>query len=62
MERIFHPRQDRWIENFRWDGILIVPISAIGRATLIVLAMNDPRQIAVRRAMLASGWLLRTDF
>jgi hypothetical protein len=61
MGRIFHPRLDRWIEHFRWDGVLIVPISAIGRTTLIVLAMNDPRQIAARRVMLASGWLLRTD-
>jgi hypothetical protein len=29
--------------------------------TVAVLAMNDPRQIAVRKEMLASGWLLRSD-
>ena len=58
---IFHPRRDRWTDHFRWDGVVIAPVSAIGRTTLVVLAMNDARQIAVRRAMLASGWLLRSD-
>jgi hypothetical protein len=58
---LFHPRRDCWSEHFRWDGAVVVPTSAIGRTTLVVLAMNDARQIAARRAMLASGWLLRSD-
>jgi hypothetical protein len=58
---LFNPRRDRWADHFRWDGITILGISAVGRTTVLVLAMNDSRQIAARRAMLASGWLLRLD-
>ncbi len=38
--RLFHPRVDGWAEHFCWDGALIVGQSAIGRATVQVLAMN----------------------
>ena len=50
---IFHPRQSLWSEHFCWDGVAVVPVSAIGRTTIMVLAMNDPRQIAVRRSVYA---------
>jgi hypothetical protein len=58
---LFHPRRDQWREHFTWNGVIIVPTTAVGRATVVVLALNDPRQVAVRTAMLASGWLLRAD-
>jgi hypothetical protein len=61
LSRLFHPRQNRWTDHFRWDRVVIDPITAIGRTTIAVLAMNDPRQIAARRAMSSSGWLLRSD-
>src|SRR5206468_1403858 len=31
---LFHPRQDRWLEQFRWDGGFVVPLTATGRATM----------------------------
>ena len=58
---LFNPRPNRWTEHFRWDGVAIAPITAIGRTTVTALAMNDPRQIAVRRVMLSSGWLLQSE-
>ena len=37
---LFHPRQDVWQEHFEWsaDGVEIVGITAVGRATVIALA------------------------
>jgi len=48
--RLFSPRRDRWSAHFRWsdDGLQIVGLTAIGRATVQRLAMNSPRQLAAR--------------
>jgi hypothetical protein len=55
LTRLFHPRQDRWTEHFRWDAESIM--SPIGRATVAVLAMNQPSQLAVRAALrVEGGW------
>ena len=48
MTRLFNPRTDHWIDHFRWDGPRVVGLSAIGRATIEVLAMNHADEIAVR--------------
>src|SRR6266545_2994731 len=31
---LFNPRQDVWREHFRWDGVVIVGLSAKARATV----------------------------
>lgn len=49
---LFNPRSQRWAEHFRWDNITIVGITPIGRATVVVLAMNHPDDLAVRREMI----------
>jgi len=49
---LFHPRRDRWSEHFLFEGVRIVGTSAIGRATVQVLAMNDARRQEVRREVL----------
>ena len=41
MVRLFHPRRDEWTEHFADRGPIIVGMTAIGRATVRVLAMND---------------------
>jgi hypothetical protein len=53
--RLFHPRRDRWSGHFAFEGALIVGISAIGRATVEVLAMNDTRRLELRREILRHG-------
>src|SRR5437868_13999809 len=50
ISRLFHPRRDNWSAHFRWRGPDLVGRSARGRATIAVLAMNDPRYIAVRKS------------
>src|SRR5438876_809759 len=31
---LFHPRTQEWVEHFRWEGIVVEGLSAIGRATV----------------------------
>jgi 5-methylcytosine-specific restriction endonuclease McrA len=47
---LFHPRRGRWDEHFAWDGMHIVGLSAIGRATIRVLQLNSPARLRVRLA------------
>ena len=49
---LFHPRRDRWNEHFAFDGPLIVPISAAGRATVSLLRLNAAERILERREIL----------
>lgn len=59
--QLFNPRAERWSAHFRWDGFVIVPLTSTGRATVVVLALNHERQLARRRELMKSGWLLRDD-
>jgi HNH endonuclease len=53
MSRLYHPRVDRWADHFRWEGARIVGLTAIGRATIVVLTMNHPDDVAVRLELIA---------
>jgi hypothetical protein len=52
---LFHPRRDNWADHFERDGARIVGRTPIGRATVHVLAMNDPRRLELRAELLAQG-------
>lgn len=52
---LFNPREDRWTEHFRWNGVLLDGITPTGRATVDVLAINLPNRVATRRIFLANG-------
>jgi hypothetical protein len=54
---LFHPRRDRWADHFAFTGVQIEGLSASGRATIRVLALNDARRIELRRELLALGEL-----
>lgn len=45
---LFHPRQQVWAEHFQWDafGTLLVGLTAVGRATIVALNMNNPIDLA----------------
>lgn len=55
MTRLFHPRQDRWSEHFKWEDVTLVGLTPIGRATVAVLAINQPAQLVVRRTLRQQG-------
>jgi hypothetical protein len=53
--RLLHPRRHRWHYHFRWDGAYLVGKTAIVRATILVLAINDPVAVALRDSLMAEG-------
>jgi hypothetical protein len=50
--QLFNPRCDRWQEHFNWsiDGLRIIGMTPIGRATVSALALNRDRVIPIRAA------------
>lgn len=54
---LFHPQRDAWAEHFAWsaEATEIVPLTAIGRATLALLRMNRPQLMRVRRLWVTMG-------
>jgi hypothetical protein len=55
---LFNPRKQKWSEHFIWsaDGTKVEGITAIGRATIIRLRMNNPVIIVARKRWVISGW------
>ena len=55
---LFNPRTERWVEHFRWsdDGIRILCLTAVGRATIIALRMNNEFILPARRLWASAGW------
>src|SRR5229473_3437771 len=49
LTRLFNPRRHKWHRHFRYDGPVLVGNTAIGRTTVVVLVMNDPVMVALRR-------------
>jgi len=49
---LFHPRRHAWSEHFIWsaDGLRIIPLTAIGRATVDLLELNRERILKIRAA------------
>jgi hypothetical protein len=52
---LFHPRRDRWGDHFEWSGADLIGKTTVGRATIQVLAINDPGFRAVRIALRDEG-------
>jgi hypothetical protein len=54
--RLFNPRKDRWSRHFHWskDFGTIIGSTAVGRATVAALKMNDPHIVALR--LVWAGW------
>ena len=55
---LFNPRRQSWAEHFAWspDGAEIIGLTACGRATIIVLNLNNKLAITVRRNWIRAGW------
>ena len=53
---LFNPRRHMWSEHFIWstDGLHIIGLTPIGRATLATLGLNRERVINIRAADVAS--------
>lgn len=49
---LFNPRQDEWSDHFVWsaDGLQVVGLTVVGRATIAALALNRERVSRIRAA------------
>jgi len=53
--RFYHPRQDRWTDHFRLNGVRIVPLTDIGEATVQLFDLNGSDRLLLRRALAKAG-------
>jgi hypothetical protein len=52
---LLHPRRHQWAAHFRLQGGVIIGRSAIGRATISVLDMNNLFRVRLRERLIAGG-------
>ena len=45
---IFNPRQQRWNTHFAWNGVEVIGLTGIGRATVQALDLNRSTMLAIR--------------
>lgn len=55
---LYNPRTQSWDDHFRWseDGLLVIGLTAIGRATVVAIDLNRPHQIVARQRWAMVGW------
>ncbi len=55
---LFNPREQKWPEHFRWsdDGLHVIGLTAVGRATVTALQMNNEFIVPARRLWNIAGW------
>lgn len=53
--RLYNPRTDHWADHFRWNGPTLVGLTAIGRVTTDVPAINRPEFVNLRESVIAEG-------
>jgi hypothetical protein len=52
---LFHPRRQSWERHFGWNGAILVGRTRNARATLRVLALNEPDFAAIRNRLMQEG-------
>jgi hypothetical protein len=50
--RLYHPRNDVWLEHFELSGPLILPKTKIGQATIKVLQLNSEERVLERTLLI----------
>ena len=55
IEPLFHPRRDRWTDQFQLVGGRIEPRTPKGRVTARLLRFNDPDRVQERELLVATG-------
>jgi hypothetical protein len=56
---LFNPRRQKWATHFRWPGAHLLGRTPAGRATVIVLNVNDLLRVELRERLMDEG-LFRT--
>lgn len=55
---LYNPRHQTWTVHFAWDktGTLIVGLTAVGRATIVALRLNNEEIVGARSLWVMAGW------
>ena len=55
---LYDPRRQSWSQHFGWSetSLLIVGLTATGRATVASLRLNNDRLVQARRRWAGAGW------
>ncbi len=58
MVALFHTRTQVWNAHFEWsfDGVQIIGLTDVGRATVVALQMNNLTIVTARRRWVIAGW------
>ncbi|MEM6321987.1 MAG: HNH endonuclease signature motif containing protein [Bacteroidota bacterium] len=56
--KLFHPRKDLWTDHFTWseDSTIVIGLTPSGRATTLLLQINRPSNVNLRRLLAKEGW------
>lgn len=52
---LFNPRRHKWTRHFRWRGGHLIGRTAIGRATVAVLQINESFRVELREELIEEG-------
>jgi hypothetical protein len=55
---LFNPRTQKWLDHFAWsnDGTLILGQTPCGRATVVMLQLNNEYVVPARKNWVRVGW------
>ncbi len=52
---LFNPRRQEWSRHFWWKGAYLVGRTEAGRATVVLLKINDPLRVELREGLIEEG-------
>lgn len=55
ISRLFHPRRHQWNRHFVWEGARLRGRTPIGRATIVVLRINEHLRVWLREELMREG-------
>jgi hypothetical protein len=55
---LYNPRRQSWSVHFAWsaDGVEIIGLTAVGRATIVALRLNNEDIVGARALWTQAGW------
>lgn len=53
--KLYNPRRHKWSRHFRWNDVVLIGRTAIGRATIAVLEINHHEALVHRASLVMEG-------
>jgi hypothetical protein len=55
LTRFYNPRKDHWSKHFRLNGVIIDPLTGIGKVTVRLFAFNKQERLLERETLISIG-------